>query len=283
MTGIMRDSPSSQQWWPSDGSDEWLTHLDGILSISFLKEIEKERQEKDLPLGPVLEIGVWKGAWSAIILKNIADIQVFGVDPYPNLDTVRNEMLTQMQNLGVAKRFSLARSTSELPLDNVYCMIHIDGAHTEKAVTDDLAFAERHLADDGVIVVDDYRHFWFPGVASALYRSLVDLDLRIFAATDGKAFLAKTSLAEHYYHATFLLTTAISNLKIAKSWGEADLSGISTAYEQPSTVLGQQIALLKVESPLRETTSRPRFRRFVVALLPPVIKSLILKMLKFKK
>lgn len=47
-------------------------------------------------------------------------------------------------------------------------MIHADGLHTELQVLADLKNAESKLRDGGVMIVDDFRHAWFPGITSAL-------------------------------------------------------------------------------------------------------------------
>ena len=44
-----------------------------------------------------------------------------------------------------------------------------------------------HLRDGGVIVVDDYRFSWFPGIASAMYGFVADRQWAPFLLTGNKA------------------------------------------------------------------------------------------------
>ena len=190
--------PLRLDWWPDDGSDEWLARTDGLLAVLLLRHLDTIRADQQHALEPVLEVGVWKGAWTTAILMNTSVGKVIGVDPYPNLAFVRDQVHSRIRSLNLDDRFLLVKSLDEVPEATTFSVIHLDGNHDEAPFESDLLFAAEHIADDGVIIVDDFRHFSFPGVASALYRNLEPCNLRIFAQTEMKAYLARRDAAENY-------------------------------------------------------------------------------------
>jgi hypothetical protein len=44
-----------------------------------------------------LEIGVYKGAWLFNLLTNIQNIFTVGIDPYPNLEKIRESFIERNQ------------------------------------------------------------------------------------------------------------------------------------------------------------------------------------------
>lgn len=263
-------------WWPRDGSDEWLGRVDGTIAITLLNEIHCERNQKSLACEPVLEIGVWKGAWTSVILMNVPSIQVFGVDPYPNLAWVRDAMRERLSGLGISNRFRLAEALTDLAADAQYSMIHIDGEHSERAVTDDLSFAAEHLMIDGVIVVDDFRHPWFPGIASALFKFLKNNQFTLFAVSENKAYLARTPIADSYYILLQESFAGSKNLPVWTHWQEWD--GDQLVYLQSPAVNDQRVLLCGMHAP----SERSRIQRLASDLLPPIAVRALLKAKRLK-
>lgn len=50
--------------------------------------------------------------------------------------------------------------------------VHVDGDHTKAAVLHDLSLAASHLAPDGLIVIDDLFHPWYPDITEGVYDFL---------------------------------------------------------------------------------------------------------------
>lgn len=147
----------------------------------------------------VIEVGVWKGAWLLLLLRGNPRAHGYGIDPYPQMPQIRDRLLADVEAHRLGNRFDLADSreafcAAHCAAGHVLAdVIHIDGEHSEAAVEADLAFAARHTTPDGVIVVDDYRFAWFPGIASALYGFLADREWAAFLFTANKAYLTRAA------------------------------------------------------------------------------------------
>lgn len=181
-------------FWKFDDTTEWLTPIDALCSVNIANKISQDTGKCF-----VLEIGVWKAAWTTQVLRTVGSAQVLGVDPYPNASVVRDNALESLRLDRVDDRFTLV-PTPQLALEESasfgaahWDLAHVDGLHTEAAVIQDLNFVYRNLSDSGVVVVDDYRHLHFPGIASALYRFLAESDMAIFLVTEAKAYLTRKS------------------------------------------------------------------------------------------
>ena len=248
-------------WWPIDGSDEWLDRVDGVMAVELLRGMISEQDAHVERERAVLEIGVWKGGWTSAILMNVLDIRCDGVDPYPGGDDIRELLVDRLRALNLLDRFSLVSALADLPGDARYSMVHIDGEHTERSAMKDLAFAIDHPTDDGIVVVDDYRNFWFPGVASALYRFLDDRQMAMFTVTGQKAYLARPSHADRYYEFVRNAVSVSVDLPVWTHWGQWD---DRRRYEQSPDVCGQRVLLCGVDSP------RPKRHVSLYDLIPPV-------------
>ena len=105
------------------------------------------------------------------------------------------------QNIEVIQKSSLDLTTLEI-LDRVGpCRImSIDGGHTEECVLNDLQLAEGVLLDRGVVVLDDFFHQSWPGVAAGASRHMLDqtTGLRPFCITPNKLYLSRLSCREFY-------------------------------------------------------------------------------------
>lgn len=263
-------------FWPKDGSDEWLSRVDGILAIALLNEIICERNQRASAPEPVLEIGVWKGAWISVILMNVPSIQADGVDPYPNLAWCRDAMLARLADLRISNRFSLASTLTDLVPNAQYSMIHIDGEHSERAVTDDLSFAAKHLVSDGVIIVDDFRNLWFPGIASALFKFLSNTQFKLFAVSENKAYLASNATADRYYQLLQESFAGSKNLPVWTHWQEWD--GDQLIYLQSPSVNGQRVLLCGMQVP----SERSWIRHLATNFFPPIAIRALLKAKRLK-
>ena len=200
-------------WFPTDGSQEWLSKSDAELAI----RITKLFSENFL----VGEVGVWKGAWSSVILMNQANSRVIGIDPYPNCEPEKLLMQKRMGGLGVESRFSLFDSTNDIPSTALFSFVHIDGLHTEDQVLLDLKSISSKLIPDGVIVVDDFTNPWFPGVQSALYKFLAENDFRIFLVSMQKAYITRLANAPRMWAAIRNLRDDLKYGQIWESWAES--------------------------------------------------------------
>jgi len=113
-------------------------------------EIAKKQNYKN-----ALEVGVaWAISTVAILSAGTGKLVSVDKSDYPNTKE-------QVNAYGFRERWRFIESPSEETLPELpwkYDLICIDGDHRYKQVLDDLESAVKLLADDGVIIVDDYNH-----------------------------------------------------------------------------------------------------------------------------
>lgn len=148
-----------------------------------------------------MEIGVGDGWFSSVLMKNLPknSLHLLGVDPFPNGETQRGQCLKFLSEVSIlnGQTYAHLERTSDFsgPTGSLD-FIHVDGDHTFEAVSADLAFCERYLSEDGLLICDDWRHPYFPGVTAAIFSFLSVSDFRCVTLTANKAYLAKKSRAK---------------------------------------------------------------------------------------
>lgn len=66
--------------------------------------------------------------------------------------------------------------------------VHVDGAHVYSYVRSDIAAARALLNAEGIVVCDDWRGRYTPGVTVATMEALVEGGLNVIAITEGKFY-----------------------------------------------------------------------------------------------
>ncbi|MFJ9519107.1 class I SAM-dependent methyltransferase [Kitasatospora sp. NPDC101801] len=66
--------------------------------------------------------------------------------------------------------------------------VHVDASHLYEHVAGDIKVARAALAEDGVLVLDDYRSAHTPGVAAATWEAVFNLGLRPILLTECKFY-----------------------------------------------------------------------------------------------
>lgn len=224
-------------WWPSDGSDEWLPRIDGLLALRMLELISEDGA------GNFLEVGVYKGAFSRLLLMNLPANGV-GIDPYPGRPELAEALQTKLNNENLSGRFMLTDSWAqlkELSPGAAYSLIHVDGCHTEEAVAEDLSNSKDHLLPGGVIIVDDYRHFWFPGIAAAMHKFIRESRFKLCAVTSEKAYLVEEPYFALMQQNLKLAGRELAGVGVWHRWKDWDLN---RAYDQPPNVNGHAPLLI---------------------------------------
>ena len=165
--------------------------LDAYLTVNLVKSFNYPKR--------ILEVGVFTGGFVICHLLNDKDVTVVGVDPYPGLEQFRKKLFVNLDNFGVRDRYThfdylhLIKSDLDfLPFN----LVHIDGEHSESAVDRDLDIAITLMADNAIIVVDDFFHLDFPGVSSAVYKLLHKSEYSSFMITHSKIYICKS--IKHY-------------------------------------------------------------------------------------
>ena len=80
--------------------------------------------------------------------------------------------------------------------------LHIDGCHEHSAVLSDLQFFSHYMVEQGIIVLDDFNDYEYPGVNSAAIEfSLAKYNVknwRVFAIGDNKAYMCQKKYVTTY-------------------------------------------------------------------------------------
>lgn len=79
-------------------------------------------------------------------------------------------------------------------------LFSVDGGHTAEITLSDLRLAERSLAPDGLVVLDDVFNESWPGVLTGFSRHLADPDAELvpFAISPNKVLLTNRDVADDY-------------------------------------------------------------------------------------
>jgi hypothetical protein len=79
--------------------------------------------------------------------------------------------------------------------------VHIDGGHTHDVALHDLRLAAKHLAPNGIIAVDDYKHPVWHEVTTAVDAFLAESGFRVLAdvnrwAESGRKLYLSTGVSD---------------------------------------------------------------------------------------
>ena len=136
--------------------------------------------------GDILEIGTYFGRSTMLLayaLKTDERLVVCDAfadsikDQYsdvPTVEDVRKSIRRARKDFPFESLIVHSCLSTNLVLDpnSRFRFIHVDGGHTADVAYSDLVFTSRHLADRGIIAIDDYKHPNWPGVTEATDRFL---------------------------------------------------------------------------------------------------------------
>ncbi|QDU84468.1 hypothetical protein Pla163_15780 [Planctomycetes bacterium Pla163] len=196
-TGVTRFERYMQIHGSIDG---WFSRESAAIWDSLL-----EFQAADGVRGNMLEIGVWEGKSAALTAMHarpgetvhLADLDL-KIEPIQRaLGAARPEPGVEFTTIAGDSR---DLNVSPLVAEEFgrHRFIHIDGEHTARAVTNDLALANQLLAPQGVVVVDDFFSWLYPQITEAVLRYVRQFpdDFALFLCGYNKAYLARP----HYVH-----------------------------------------------------------------------------------
>ncbi|WP_425100909.1 class I SAM-dependent methyltransferase [Tropicibacter sp. S64] len=173
--------------------------------------------------GPVAEIGVFEGKFLIGLCKtfgtgpdnkaaaiDLFDMQEFNLDGagVGKLEVVRNNLDGHgigRDNVTYVKADSLTlrtREADQFVAENGLCkFFSVDGCHEVVHTVNDIEFAMKVTANDGLIAVDDYANPNWPGVQEAVARMYI---LRDFPFIPLAVTCNKLLLCSYSYHAKYL-------------------------------------------------------------------------------
>lgn len=181
----------------------WFYPIDIIMLSGLLHEIQKIT-------GDVCEIGVAYGK-SAICLsqfRNITD-KLYLYDIFD--EHVQQKALANIRKYGNPNHIELRiqntmqLTVEDLQFDRPLRLLHIDGCHEHSAVLNDLQVFSEGMHEKGVIVLDDYNDYEYPGVNSAASEYMLSKynrnNWRVFAIGDNKAYMCQKKFLTEYQNA----------------------------------------------------------------------------------
>lgn len=207
----------------------WLIPKEALLSASILSSYG--------PGARFLEVGVLNGSFSLNLLRNCRDVSGVGIDPYPNLSTLRERLLARIGD----QPFDLFSSFEELPDDAIgFDLIHIDGKHEEEAVRADIRQAwSRRRSCSSVMICDDIWNPDFPGVASAFFQSIGEFGIAPFLTTRSKVYCTSVGSHELWFEGMVQALSQQREIKWERYFGE----GEDVAYVSNSLINGFKVLL----------------------------------------
>jgi hypothetical protein len=220
-------------------------------------------------------VGVYKGAFVQTVLMNNASSHVTGIDPYPGGNEVRQEMLRGLSGRDLTDRFALLEEWRASPETARFDVMHIDGEHSEVALRHDFEEASKRIADDGMIIVDDVRHGWFPGVTAATFRFLEQSEFCLLADSGQKFYLVREPFLEKA-RASFIATYQ-KHLAIYHSLSDFNLNA---RYVQLPDVGGNPVLLVREKSPPSSSKKGFRWRRSYFLMAADSLRSRLIKLRK---
>jgi hypothetical protein len=181
---------------------EGFSHISAIYVLEHLSLLNETES--------ILEIGVHHGQFF-IALNQLSTQKGFAIDVFDNqhmnidksgegnyrkflqnLD--EHDVKHRGKNVIIIEGDSLEPFTQQKVHDyNVgFSYISIDGGHTPAHVMNDLSFASKILASNGIVILDDYFNHWWPSVTEGLVHYLnTTPSLVPFATSNNKMWLCR--------------------------------------------------------------------------------------------
>lgn len=178
----------------------WFYPKDLILLYGIMMELQTPE------MGDVCEIGVAYGK-SAIALSQFrTSSKLYLYDIFSeDARKIAESNITKFGNANdIVWRL---QDTTQLKYDDISFdrslrLLHIDGCHEHSAVLSDLQLFIPFVADNGVIVVDDFNDQEYPGVKSAVIEYCLSKvnykNWKVIAIGDNKAYIVQKKYQEQY-------------------------------------------------------------------------------------
>jgi len=164
------------------------------------------RIQSDLGVaGPVAELGAFEGRFFIALAKSLKDGErALGIDTFewPNPQVIdRFEANCVRQRVPAEKRITWKADSNKITPEELLAkladekvrLIHVDGEHTQAALSKDLELATAVIRDGGVIVLDDMLHPGYPTLMLAVQAYLDRRpDMTVLCIIDRESIFAAT-------------------------------------------------------------------------------------------
>lgn len=159
-------------------------------------------------VGAMVEFGVFKGR-SATLLASLAKapdrLVLVDIHMHKELEALK-ALYPGVEIYNEASEKFAAGNPAARGLAGKCAIVHADGSHTFQNVANDLAICEDFVAEDAIVVLDDFQSPAYPQVQAAFFHHLFTTKsrLRAFMVGANKAFL--TTEGAHGKWLTFAKT-----------------------------------------------------------------------------
>lgn len=179
----------------------WFYPIDIVLMYGILQEMQFNLD------GDICEIGVANGR-SAINISNFKNTKdnfylydIFSEDQRILADN-NIKKFGKHENIVWKINNTVDLFTDNLEFKNELKFLHIDGCHEHPVVLNDLILFANKMKEYGVIAVDDFNDWEYPGVNSAVCEFIMSKynykNWRIFTIGNNKAFLCQRKFHQQY-------------------------------------------------------------------------------------
>lgn len=175
--------------------------IDIVMLYALLKSLQKDL------IGDVCEIGVAEGK-SAITISNFKKVEdnfyLYDIFSEEQKNIAENHLkkFSNTNNLIWRIEDTTLLTAEKISIKNKLRFLHIDGCHEHDAVLNDLILFSNFMHDDGIIVMDDYNDYEFPGVNSATMQFCLSKynvkNWRVISIGDNKAYLCQLKNQSFY-------------------------------------------------------------------------------------
>jgi len=138
--------------------------------------------------GDLLEIGSYHGRSAAVLASRLQPGERLVVcdafeapvdDPYPTICTPQQlwsnlKILVPELDRDTVEVYSCWSRELRLHAERRFRFAHVDGGHRMEDALYDLRLCAQHIVPGGVVAVDDYQHFRYPGVTEAVHSFLAE-------------------------------------------------------------------------------------------------------------
>ncbi len=155
--------------------------------------------------GPVAEVGAFEGRFFIALAKSLHDGErALGIDVFewPNAQVIdRFEANCERHHVPAEKRITWKADSNKMTAVELLAkvggqkvrLIHVDGEHSQIALTKDLELATAVIGEGGVIVLDDMLHPGYPTLMVAVHAYLErHSDMTVLCIIDRESIFAAT-------------------------------------------------------------------------------------------
>lgn len=204
------------EWFSPNGRAASIKGFLSPLSAQFISTLLDVQLSNNVH-GSIAEIGTYMGrTFVGLAMAARPGEVVLGVDLFPpEVEAGFRSALSMLSEQHRQAVVAVRRNTMQMQTSDWVGLlkvparfVHIDGGHNHAAIVNDMHLAASYLADNALVVLDDFMHDWYPDLTEGIVDSLrashkivpIAIIPRVGALTEGgtKLVCGSKSGAETY-------------------------------------------------------------------------------------